>query len=1180
MATTEELNILLGADTSGLERGLAKGANSVQSFAADAVKAGAVTQGAMQGMGQAAAAAAASMGGVSIAAQRAANGGLSDFDKALNRTVDSAGRLRDSNGRFVSSAKLAAEAAGDLGSATVKASSGFESLASKAAGLQSVGQGLTLGLTVPILGAGAASLKAAGGIESLQNGLKAVVEQTLRTQNPLVSQQQILAETAKQFADLNQVAKLPGLGLKESVQGAINLETIGFSAEKAQQSIKAFGNAVATVGKGREEFGRALNGLQQLANTDFPLGEDLNIIKEAIPQVTPLLKEAFGTARSEELQKLGISSQKVVDTIITGLSQLPPVVGGLNNSFENASDSVTKSAATVGAALNKAFNVEGIINSFSDAITNAAEAFSTLSPPIQKAIFVVAGLAAAVGPVVLAIGAVGAAVPAVVAGLGFLGTAFGAVGTAAGAAWTFILGPVAPIVLAITGLVAAGVLLYKNWDEISDRAAQLGNTLRDKLSAVLEPLGSGLRTVGTAALALGFTSVGTTALAASDGVGTLQGKVSDLQFAVGNTRQEMESLRATFVTISKQTFDPKLNLNPDAFLSLSSVAALTSKPVGKLNGLLDELQKKLKAAQDAQKAATTEEQVEGYNKTIAAIQKQIERLQALGVANSEAAKAYTQVQESLRSVDRLSLSLGKSYDYTAERARALEAGARTLVSAGFAPQSKEVQGLLTQLRALPAAYAEVAASLPKGLSQLKAAVTVEVNPLDDSATQRIQQQLARLGFRVPPLDTTGFTASANELEALAARLTNLPDAGAIDVTQPIQSIAALKNTLSSLTGVQLGAFDISQPLTSLEKVRQELSALTGIAVEDLPGLEGLDITVPIQNIQQLVAAVDTLPSQGVVLDPVSGLDISAPLDSLARLRAALTQAVNGSVPALNTQAFDDSIGRVTQVLTHLPDTIPALSLPPLPALQFEGVGTDVFAQQRNELDRFRTAVSQPFNLGAIDYINFEVSSKVVQDSTSRVVNAVTGMSNYTVERMAVFNEQIEALFDNLAGPVSNALSSIAGSIGEAAGAIVTGGASIGDGLSIVFGGILQALAGFMADFGKQLIAIGIGKLALDTLFKGPAGGPLAIAAGIGLVALAGIASAVAKSSAAKLGGITGSGGASPGALSGGAVAPAPASVKPQELKISVEFAPVTLRQDGPSLRGVLNVDQYRTKRFN
>jgi tape measure domain-containing protein len=53
-------------------------------------------------------------------------------------------------------------------------------------------------------------------------------------------------------------------------------------------------------------------------------------------------------------------------------------------------------------------------------------------------------------------------------------TAGTAATTALGTAFTFLTGPIGLIIVAIAALVAAGVLLYKNWDTIKEKAAELG----------------------------------------------------------------------------------------------------------------------------------------------------------------------------------------------------------------------------------------------------------------------------------------------------------------------------------------------------------------------------------------------------------------------------------------------------------------------------------------------------------------------------------------------------------------------------------------------------------------------------------------------------------------------------------------------------------------------------------
>lgn len=61
-----------------------------------------------------------------------------------------------------------------------------------------------------------------------------------------------------------------------------------------------------------------------------------------------------------------------------------------------------------------------------------------------------------------------------------------AVTTALGAAFTFLTGPIGLVILAIGAVIAIGVLLYKNWDLVKEKAAQLGEWVSGKFQALKE----------------------------------------------------------------------------------------------------------------------------------------------------------------------------------------------------------------------------------------------------------------------------------------------------------------------------------------------------------------------------------------------------------------------------------------------------------------------------------------------------------------------------------------------------------------------------------------------------------------------------------------------------------------------------------------------------------------------
>lgn len=63
-------------------------------------------------------------------------------------------------------------------------------------------------------------------------------------------------------------------------------------------------------------------------------------------------------------------------------------------------------------------------------------------------------------------------------------TAATAVTTALGAAFTFLTSPIGLVILAIGAVIAIGVLLYKNWDTVKEKAGQLGELISAKFSAL------------------------------------------------------------------------------------------------------------------------------------------------------------------------------------------------------------------------------------------------------------------------------------------------------------------------------------------------------------------------------------------------------------------------------------------------------------------------------------------------------------------------------------------------------------------------------------------------------------------------------------------------------------------------------------------------------------------------
>jgi hypothetical protein len=96
-------------------------------------------------------------------------------------------------------------------------------------------------------------------------------------------------------------------------------------------------------------------------------------------------------------------------------------------------------------------------------VTKILDFVTSLDP---KILAVAIGLVAFAG----AIGTIGFLMPGIIAALG---------------AFAFLFSPAGLIIIGIAAVIAAGVLLYKNWDTVKAKAGELGGWITDKLGAVL-----------------------------------------------------------------------------------------------------------------------------------------------------------------------------------------------------------------------------------------------------------------------------------------------------------------------------------------------------------------------------------------------------------------------------------------------------------------------------------------------------------------------------------------------------------------------------------------------------------------------------------------------------------------------------------------------------------------------
>ena len=322
--------------------------------------------------------------------------------------------------------------------------------------MQNIGSTLTQSLTLPIIGLGAASLKSFADIEKLQNGLIAIMGSS--------------EEAGIEMEKLRKVAENPGLALPEVVKASASLQSVGMNADAARETITQFGNAVARAGGGAEQFDGVVLALSQISAVGKVTQEDLNQIKERLPEFARVMKEEFGVVTAEGIRELGISSEEFIKRSVGALGNLERANGGLANTFDNLQDNVSASLAELGKAINETLNLESVVASFSAGLQRLVDGFKSLNPETQGFIVKAGLLVAALGPAIFIVGKLITTFSALIGTTRLIMDTVKKLSTVISGAFAKILAnpAILGVTLAIAAVGAIALYVYDNWRAFSD----------------------------------------------------------------------------------------------------------------------------------------------------------------------------------------------------------------------------------------------------------------------------------------------------------------------------------------------------------------------------------------------------------------------------------------------------------------------------------------------------------------------------------------------------------------------------------------------------------------------------------------------------------------------------------------------------------------------------------------
>lgn len=253
-----------------------------------------------------------------------------------------------------------------------------------------IGGDLAMNVSLPLAAIGAASIKAAGNMEQMKNGLASMMGGA--------------AAASAELVKLQEIAKLPGINLNQAIAGSLRLQAVGLSADQARKSMTSFSNALTLAGGNSEDLAGVTLALTQIVSKGKVFAEEINQIAERVPQVRKAMMNIWGTADTEALQKMGISTEDFITKVTDELAKLPKATGGINNAIDNTGQAITMFLANLGEDINKTFDVTGIVTAFADKLAYAAEWFKQLDAGTKKTVLSVAAFTIAVGPAIKVIG--------------------------------------------------------------------------------------------------------------------------------------------------------------------------------------------------------------------------------------------------------------------------------------------------------------------------------------------------------------------------------------------------------------------------------------------------------------------------------------------------------------------------------------------------------------------------------------------------------------------------------------------------------------------------------------------------------------------------------------------------------------------------------------------------------
>ena len=289
--------------------------------------------------------------------------------------------------------------------------------------------------------------------------------------------------------DLNTLSKVTGIGTDALQKYKLSADLVDVSVEaiaRSQQKLKK--NMLGAL-DGTNDQAQYFEQLGiSITNADGSLRDAGDVFDETIAALGKMENETERDAiamalmgkSATELNPLiedgGETYKRVADLMANnGLEVVDQETLDKANQFNDYLDEIK---ATWGAAISTigmqlAGYLAPVLEKVAGFLEKVAGWLSTLSPEVLTVIGIIAGVVAAIAPLLIVFGKIAFAISSITGLMSTLGLTFGA-----------IAGPIGIAIAVIGALIAVGVLLYKNWDTIKLKAEELKNWVIEKWTAL------------------------------------------------------------------------------------------------------------------------------------------------------------------------------------------------------------------------------------------------------------------------------------------------------------------------------------------------------------------------------------------------------------------------------------------------------------------------------------------------------------------------------------------------------------------------------------------------------------------------------------------------------------------------------------------------------------------------